>query len=163
MGALDWQVPSFAAIRCRGTQYTLHSAGTVCGRSFLFSVGSVVRLSLCFLAGLLPYIYIVWAAHDAPPGSWGNTATWDGFWKHFLRSEYGTFRLYSGDDGTSDQLMLALSYYAHDLIVEQGLYVAAIPAAVGLVGYRHNRSVAAIIGNPSPVGRTPCCPWSVPH
>ena len=32
------------------------------------------------------------------------------------RREYGTFRLYSGDDGTSNQLALALWYTAFDLI-----------------------------------------------
>ena len=170
MGALDWQVlfllTTVFGVEVPSTPFTPLEP---CGRSFLLSVGSVVRLSLCFLAGLSPYMYMVWAARDAPPFSWGNTATWNGFWHHFLRSEYGTFQLYLGTDARSDQFVLAMKYYVYDVVVEQGLYASAIPAVVGLVGYRRKlRSVSVIIGNPLGIlrrvtvvsdapGRTPQC------
>ena len=49
-----------------------------------------------FLAGLLPYAYLPWSsANVVSTNSWGQLDTWDGFWHHFLRREYGTFSLAS--------------------------------------------------------------------
>jgi hypothetical protein len=156
VGAVDWQVPLPSRNPIFGVGAT-HMAS--CGRGFLFSVGSVVRLSLCFLAGLSPYAYIVWAAHNASPGSWGNTVNWSGFWHHFLRREYGTFQLYLGEDSKSDQLILALQYYFFDIVVDQGLYFSAIFACIGLVMHQHKcRSVSAIIGNL--LGCVCLCSWA---
>jgi hypothetical protein len=55
---------------------------------------AMFMLGLSFLAGLLPYIYIPIVANFNPqPGSWGHTATLSGFLHHFLRKDYGTFRV----------------------------------------------------------------------
>src|SRR4029453_808652 len=48
-------------------------------------------------AGLLPYLYLPWAAARHPAVAWGDPSTWSGFWAHLLRREYGTFRLASAE------------------------------------------------------------------
>lgn len=55
---------------------------------------SVGYLGICFITGLLPYAYIPIVSNMHPqPGSWGHTATFSGFLHHFLRKDYGTFRV----------------------------------------------------------------------
>ena len=45
--------------------------------------------------GLLPYLYLPIMAHYRPWISWGDAGTWEGFWHHVLRMDYGTFQLAS--------------------------------------------------------------------
>lgn len=52
------------------------------------------QLVVCGLAGLSPYLYLVWAgARSNDPVSWGDTSTLLGFIKHVARSEFGTLKL----------------------------------------------------------------------
>jgi hypothetical protein len=62
-------------------------------RGALLRPRTAIRLALAFAAGLLPYLYLVVAARHPPAVSWGSTSTWDGFWTHVLRREYGSFQL----------------------------------------------------------------------
>ena len=85
------------------------------GRQQLLNPREMAILMALGLLGLTPYLYLFWAATHAPLGSWGDTSTlsgWPavGFWTHFLRKEYGTFALYSGNEGEGGrkQLMTAL-------------------------------------------------------
>jgi hypothetical protein len=60
----------------------------------LNKVSTLLWLGSAFLAGLLPYSYIPLAANIFPQhGSWGHVKTLDGFLHHFLRRDYGTFRV----------------------------------------------------------------------
>jgi hypothetical protein len=69
----------------------------------------LVGLAIFFMLGLGPYAYLVVAAQkhtvngSAPPGSWGDTGTLAGFWKHVTRGEYGTFTMltFGAKHGTS--------------------------------------------------------------
>lgn len=45
------------------------------------------------LLGLTPYSYLYFASLNVPELSWGDQTTWDGFMTHFLRKEFGTFKL----------------------------------------------------------------------
>jgi hypothetical protein len=65
----------------------------VASRGELLRPAALVRLVLAGLAGLLPYAYLPIAASHHAFVSWGAADTWDGFWTHVLRREYGTFRL----------------------------------------------------------------------
>jgi hypothetical protein len=58
--------------------------------------------------GLTPYIYLVIASFRGPPGGWGDMTTLEGLVTHMLRAEYGTFRLYPGDNAKKD-FFLAVS------------------------------------------------------
>ena len=62
----------------------------------------LIKLSVSFLFGILPYAYLPIAALIAPkPGSWGQVDTFNGFLHHVLRRDYGTFQLFSGEQGKS--------------------------------------------------------------
>ena len=91
-------------------------------------------LVACGLLGLTPYIYLPLAGHKAAFGAWGEVDTWEGFATHFLRREYGTFRLFSGNEASQmgDQLVEALLLYCKNLQLESSLYVGAPLSLLGL-------------------------------
>lgn len=53
----------------------------------------VCNVTALFIIGLLPYSYLYFAAVAPKPGSWGDTSNIEGFLRHILRMEYGTFQL----------------------------------------------------------------------
>ncbi|NXJ67944.1 TM260 protein, partial [Rostratula benghalensis] len=58
------------------------------------SPGHFLKLGLCFLAGLLPYLYLPASSYlNRARWTWGDQTTLQGFLTHFLREEYGTFSL----------------------------------------------------------------------
>ncbi|XP_036995469.2 transmembrane protein 260 isoform X4 [Artibeus jamaicensis] len=66
------------------------------------SPGSLVKLSLYFSAGLLPYAYLPVSSHlNQARWTWGDQTTLLGFLTHFLREEYGTFNLAKSEIGSS--------------------------------------------------------------
>ncbi|XP_055291591.1 transmembrane protein 260 isoform X2 [Moschus berezovskii] len=66
------------------------------------SPGSLLKLSLCFSAGLLPYIYLPVSSYlNQARWTWGDQTTLLGFLTHFLREEYGTFSLAKSEIGSS--------------------------------------------------------------
>lgn len=82
-----------------------------------------------FVLGFIPYLYIPYAASKKYIFSWGEAEHWRGFWIHFLRQEYGTFQLASGEDESN--FLTSLSKYAEDLS-HQTLYIALIPVFLGV-------------------------------
>ncbi|VTJ60777.1 transmembrane protein 260 isoform X5 [Marmota monax] len=66
------------------------------------SLGFLLNLSLCFSAGLLPYIYLPISSYlNHARWTWGDQTTLRGFLTHFLREEYGTFSLAKSEIGSS--------------------------------------------------------------
>ncbi|XP_054423489.1 protein O-mannosyl-transferase TMEM260 isoform X2 [Pteronotus mesoamericanus] len=66
------------------------------------SLGSLLKLSLYFSAGLLPYIYLPVSSYlNQARWTWGDQTTLLGFLTHFLREEYGTFNLAKSEIGSS--------------------------------------------------------------
>ena len=63
------------------------------GRARLLTGRALAGLSASALVGLLPYAYLPLASYHARGCSWGDPMSVSGFFRHFLRSEYGTFRL----------------------------------------------------------------------
>lgn len=54
-----------------------------------------LQIGACFLAGLLPYVYLPITGNVNPTlGSWGDLSSLSGFIHHFLRRDYGTFQLF---------------------------------------------------------------------
>lgn len=54
----------------------------------------LLRLTLAFSAGLLPYVYLPVSSYlSHARWTWGDQTTLRGFLTHFLREEYGTFSL----------------------------------------------------------------------
>jgi hypothetical protein len=62
------------------------------------------------LLGMTPYLYLVVASGRAPV-TWGDTSTLDGFLTHFLRREYGTFRLAESSVGSEGGLSARLALF----------------------------------------------------
>src|SRR5262249_52000100 len=46
-----------------------------------------------FLLGLTPYLWLFYLGKNRALFAWGDFSTWNGFWTHVLRREYGTFSL----------------------------------------------------------------------
>ncbi|NWY45746.1 TM260 protein, partial [Sylvia atricapilla] len=66
------------------------------------SLGHLLKLGLCFLAGLLPYLYLPASSYlNRARWTWGDQTTFQGFLTHFLREEYGTFNLAKSETGSS--------------------------------------------------------------
>lgn len=58
------------------------------------SLGSLLKFSVYFSAGLLPYAYLPISSYlNQARWTWGDQTTLLGFMTHFLREEYGTFSL----------------------------------------------------------------------
>lgn len=88
------------------------------------SAGAIVALAM----GLSPYLYLIHAARSSPSCSWGDPSTLSGLLHHFLRSDYGTFKLAaSSDRGEPTAQLWALSRAL--MIQSYGLVVAALAAA----------------------------------
>jgi hypothetical protein len=67
-----------------------------------------------FMVPMLTYLYLPWAGKKNLLISWGQVDSWDGFWTHFLRKEYGTFQLATGDTDYLN-MFTNLKYYAMDI------------------------------------------------
>ena len=95
-------------------------------KDLLFKPSRVAVLCAWGLLGLTPYIYLPLAGRRPPLGAWGEVDTAQGFSTHFLRKEYGTFRLYSGEDGSKEseveRVRRAMTLYLRHL-AEDGTWV----------------------------------------
>ncbi|NXA49447.1 TM260 protein, partial [Nothocercus julius] len=70
------------------------------------SLGRLLKLGLCFLAGLLPYLYLPASSYlNRARWTWGDQTTFQGFLTHFLREEYGTFSLVNTGHFLTDFLL----------------------------------------------------------
>ncbi|XP_063678706.1 protein O-mannosyl-transferase TMEM260-like [Bolinopsis microptera] len=82
-----------------------------------------------FTLALLPYIQLPLSAYFAgAPNTWGDHRTLSGIWKHFVREEYGTFRL-QAQDGLSSDFLGNLRMYTRDVIKELGILTLLLCAA----------------------------------
>ena len=99
------------------------------------SVSLFLALVVAFLLGLSPYLYLPWSSsHVVSTNSWGKLNTWDGFWHHFLRREYGTFSLASKEATyrVSD-FSRAWKYYLYDACEQTAFVFAPLPAIGALL------------------------------
>ncbi|XP_074852346.1 protein O-mannosyl-transferase TMEM260 isoform X2 [Carettochelys insculpta] len=81
------------------------------------SLGYLLKLGLCFLAGLLPYLYLPASSYlNQARWTWGDQMTFQGFLTHFLREEYGTFSLAKSETGSSMKEMLLAKQEKSSLI-----------------------------------------------
>lgn len=86
-------------------------------RAEAWNVECLVKLGICFFAGLAPYAYLpITAVWNPRAGSWGDLASVSGFVHHFLRQDYGTFQLYSGG-GHSEPFIERLVAYGKDFTI----------------------------------------------
>ncbi len=100
------------------------------GRAQLLKPRALAIVSVCFLVGLLPYLYLPIAGARPTPVTWGATNTWHGFWVHVLRQEYGTFSL-AAPGFASPTATAIVSSWADDLVRQIGWWGLPV-LAVGL-------------------------------
>lgn len=73
-----------------------------------------------FLVGISSYSLLPLLAIYRPhAGSWGEVTTVRGFIHHLLRRDYGTMRLYSGDDTKSEGMNERILSWASDFVFHQ--------------------------------------------
>jgi hypothetical protein len=90
-----------------------------------------------FVAGLLPYLYLPFAARRDPAVDWGDPETFGAFRSVVTRANYGTFTLSAqGRKGSaSEQLSLLTGNLAHGFV-----FVGLLLAALGVWwAWRHRR------------------------
>ncbi len=56
---------------------------------FLMNMKRLVNWAGCFIAGLIPYVYLPIASSAKPAIDWGNPETWTNFWRVVTRHQYG--------------------------------------------------------------------------
>ena len=82
-----------------------------------------LKAAFAFLSGLIG-IYgtmPIFANLFHHAGSWGDISSFRGFMHHFLRSDYGSLKLYSGNDDNSEGLRARLVLWGLDFIWSQSL------------------------------------------
>ncbi|MGK5088699.1 DUF2723 domain-containing protein, partial [Bdellovibrionota bacterium FG-2] len=98
----------------------------------------LLRVVGCYFLGLLPYLYLPLAAEHAPRIFWGDVSNFEGFFKHLLRKEYGTFRL--ALNGEAPDLLKGLGLYTQALFSESFFGAGMLLAIIGWVSFwRGNR------------------------
>ncbi|XP_053249649.1 transmembrane protein 260 isoform X2 [Podarcis raffonei] len=97
--------------------------------------GHMLKLTFCFLAGCLPYLYLPASSYlNKARWTWGDQTTLKGFTTHLLREEYGTFNLAKLENGSSmaDILLFQVSDMRTELsaITQALAIIACLCAAV---------------------------------
>ncbi|XP_041352364.1 transmembrane protein 260-like [Gigantopelta aegis] len=104
-----------------------------------------IKLCLCFVAGLTPYVYIPLSAHaNVARWTWGDQRTFPGFVTHLLREEYGTFQLLKDHSGQT--LLENIRKYVDHVRAEYSililpLMVFTVPSVCKRLVSGHHRSV----------------------
>ncbi|NWT52107.1 TM260 protein, partial [Erythrocercus mccallii] len=109
------------------------------------SPGHLLKLGLCFLAGLLPYLYLPASSYlNRARWTWGDQTTFQGFLTHFLREEYGTFNLAKSETGSSmgEMLLFQLSQMKSELSLP--VLALALVACVGTALLKKQQKSAVI-------------------
>ena len=92
----------------------------VASKKMWSSLRSLLMASFYFTLGISAYILLPLFALTKPhAGSWGNVTNISGFLHHILRKDYGTTRLYSGDDSNAEGLFERLVFWLRDFTVSQ--------------------------------------------
>jgi hypothetical protein len=73
-------------------------------------MSTLVACAAAVVVGLLPYLYILWAASRHPFINWGNIDSFEGLVRHFLRSDYGTGNLVAAGGATGTPTERLLGY-----------------------------------------------------
>ncbi|XP_048341824.1 transmembrane protein 260 isoform X1 [Sphaerodactylus townsendi] len=91
--------------------------------------GHMLKLTLCFLAGCLPYLFLPASSYlNKARWTWGDQTTLKGFMTHLLREEYGTFNLAKSENGSSmtDILLFQVMHVRAELsLIVPALAIAA--------------------------------------
>ena len=98
----------------------------------ILNLSVLYLLSLFFVVGLSPYMYLVSSAFSPRRLSWGNMGSVSGILSHILRAEYGTFRLglRQGPEDAIERILLCLAHSSREFF-----HILWPLSAVGLVWF----------------------------
>ena len=118
----------------------------------LLNVRSLLAQAVAFALGLSPYLRLVTLSSRMNARSWGDQTTLQGWLRHILRREYGTFQLQVKGNTSSEGNLYRLVVYLQHLMKESS-YVGAVLFLIGvyslLNAYRHSQDKAQTsIGKP---------------
>eukprot|EP00698_Gefionella_okellyi_P000292 TRINITY_DN10249_c0_g1_i2.p1 TRINITY_DN10249_c0_g1~~TRINITY_DN10249_c0_g1_i2.p1 ORF type:complete len:706 (-),score=142.26 TRINITY_DN10249_c0_g1_i2:13-2130(-) len=114
-------------------------------RKALLNVTDITKLTVCLIAGLLPYIYLPISASFGPNFTWGDQRTVDGFLTHFLRKAFGTFQLGGGTHApspTPEQFYDRLWLYWRNVLTETAYFGPVLAALAVLCLFVYWRSTS---------------------
>uniref|UniRef100_A0A7N4PX14 Transmembrane protein 260 n=3 Tax=Sarcophilus harrisii TaxID=9305 RepID=A0A7N4PX14_SARHA len=97
------------------------------------SLKHLLKLSLFFSAGFLPYLYLPISSYlNQARWTWGDQTTFSGFLTHFLREEYGTFNLAKSEIGSSMSEILLFQMANMKVELSINIQVLAVVACLSL-------------------------------
>jgi len=107
------------------------------GWPWVFRPLNVLFFGVIFFGSLLPYMqwFSIYHMDPKPRYSWGNYDSWEGFFKHLLRQEYGSFNLAvegAFDHGDPQSFFFQCREYLTDLVLKQSLFIFGL-AAIAIV------------------------------
>ena len=106
---------------------------------------TAAMLAGCAAAGFLPYLYLPLAGGRAAAVTWGDPSTWSGFLAHFLRREYGTFRLADETIGKAGSLGARLALFGEAVL--RATFFALVPLGLAaLAALRRAGLVRRFVG-----------------
>ncbi|XP_060557049.1 protein O-mannosyl-transferase TMEM260-like isoform X2 [Ruditapes philippinarum] len=110
------------------------------------TVKVLLFVSFSFLFGLVPYIYLPLSSwfHSARY-TWGNQSSIEGFMKHLLRQEYGTFSLAKEGDGSQHNILDGLRVYGWHVLSEFTVIGAVLVAAAVLYSIMEKRRCSSLL------------------
>ena len=103
----------------------------------LFHPQTLLMAGGCFALGLLPYGFLIVFAKSDQLISWGDLSSWEGFWIHVLRREYGVFQL-AITSGDNPAFVSKLFIFARE-ISAQFFWIGLIPFVAALTILKENR------------------------
>jgi hypothetical protein len=102
----------------------------------------VAGLAASVALGFLPYLLLVVRGDYATEVSWGHTSTWEGLVTHFLRREYGTFRLADASVGQAGTFWPRFVLFWRDTTWSTLFLV--LPLGGGLIGWGASKAGATL-------------------
>jgi len=111
----------------------------------LLRARTAAALAGCAAAGFLPYVYLPLAGLRPASVTWGDPTTVSGFLTHFLRREYGTFRLADETVGSAGSLWARLALFVQ--AAARSTFFAVIPLGLAaLAALRRAGPVRRFVG-----------------
>ena len=93
-----------------------------------------------FFAGVIPYLFVFWAASRQTPINWDDPSTFAGFWKLITRADYGTFTAARDLVGFSIQARLVQVLWYFKVVLADFTLFGVLFILSGLVWLvRHNK------------------------
>ena len=81
----------------------------------------LISAGVSYLVGISMYALLpIFSTLNHHPGSWGDVQTVKGLFNHFVRADYGSFQLYSGDTKGTEGFQERTMAYFDDFNNEQG-------------------------------------------